>query len=682
MPLGASAPGGDSTCAVGTFAGLEANGVALCVHADAAALRPALSLPSALPGIPCYPSAGPRAHVYYAYPAGRANRLTAERAELRDLIAQTDALYQLSARDTGGTRHVRWLMDSRCHLVITPIAVSGIGNMTAAFSAVAASHSLGRYDHAVILLDWSLSFGVCGYGSLRTDSTAGATNMNNRYQGTAEIGNGRCRNATSVAHELGHTIGAVQPTAPHHSYQAHCYDGLADVMCYDDGTLPAPLTAAQCPADQLSTLDCGHDDYFNTNPARGSYLATHWNVARSALLATANPATWDAVPNPTVRLTNVTSGATYVGSGSFEDQVPTTTVVNGAGGRVTSVSFYRDDTEFLPAATAAPWSGTPVRAMLDTPGWHNIYAVVHLSDGRNRTSPIVRVRLIDPPVLSSPDGSRSVSGVLPLTVRMNAAVTPQVARVDYTVDNQVVATSATAPFDTSVDVAPLGAGTHQFAASLVRSDGTVLATTTSRSVSATTDGSSLSLRTTAVAGSVVLGTMPVSVDVVGLPAARTITSVAFSAADSSGVTDTTAPYTWAWPTCSASFGCSAGSELSVRAEVTFDDGSVAELERSFVLGAVVTAARVRLTAGVHLRAGRSLAVPYAVSGLGPNTIESVQVFTNKGYLGAFYPASSQRSVTVRVPASWRGSDAIWVHVSTNTYNGAAFSKHVPVVWTS
>ncbi len=682
MSAATTAVAGPSSCPDGIFAGTEANGIPLCVHADDGALHPALALPAALPGIPCYPGTGPHVHVYYAYKAGTASKLSAVRAQLRDLVAQTDALYNQSAHDTGGTRHVRWLMSSSCHLVITPMAVSGsTSDIAAAFRAVVASHTLGASDHAVVFLEWGFGGGVCGYGSVRTDGTAGRTNTNNHYQGLAEIANGHCREASSVAHELGHTLGAVQPSAPHRSYSNHCYDGVADVMCYDDGTIPSPMSAGRCPGDQLSTLDCGHDDYFDTSPAAGSYLATHWNVARSVLLASANPRRWDAVPNPTVRITSVRDGATFVGQGDFETQAPTTVVVSAGRGTVKRVEFYLDDTQYLPAATAAPYTGTPVQAMLDKPGWHQLYAVVRLTDGRARTSPIVRVRALPDVRLTSPDGSRTVAGVIPLTVTLPPASAGRINRVEYTVDGTVVATALASPFAASLDTATLAGPAHTFGARLLRADGTALATAADRTVSVASDGSAVALRT-AAAGSTVSGTVPASVSVTGLPAGRRVTSVTFHPDFANQHVDGTAPYTFSWRTCTDSFGCSPGDTLTLNADVLLSDGSSIRLTRDFVRGATSSTVTTRIRSGARLHAGTTITVPFSVTNL-PGSLYAVQVFTRKGFLGEVSATSGQRSVRMHVPSSWRGSDTLWVRLRTTAFNdGRLFSKHVAVTWTS
>ena len=55
-----------------------------------------------------------------------------------------------------------------------------------------------------------------------------------------------------------------------------------DLLCEPDRS-GKPMRAV-CPKKHANRLDCGHDDYFNTNPKPGSYLATKWNIATSEFL--------------------------------------------------------------------------------------------------------------------------------------------------------------------------------------------------------------------------------------------------------------------------------------------------------------------------------------------------------------------------------------------------------------
>ena len=84
-------------------------------------------------------------------------------------------------------------------------------------------------------------------------------------------------------HEIFHNLGAVQRDAPHPSAAWHCTDE-ADVMCYDDDASGPIVMTAVCPPEHEALLDCGDNDYFNTNPPAGNYLATHWNTANSSFL--------------------------------------------------------------------------------------------------------------------------------------------------------------------------------------------------------------------------------------------------------------------------------------------------------------------------------------------------------------------------------------------------------------
>lgn len=91
--------------------------------------------------------------------------------------------------------------------------------------------------------------------------------------------------ATHVTmHEMFHAFGAVQFTAPHSNWIAHCNDG-GDVMCYDQqgqpGAYPGPYDDYRCSYTEEAgyvPLDCKYDTYFDAQTPPGSYLGDNWNT--------------------------------------------------------------------------------------------------------------------------------------------------------------------------------------------------------------------------------------------------------------------------------------------------------------------------------------------------------------------------------------------------------------------
>ena len=117
----------------------------------------------------------------------------------------------------------------------------------------------------------------CGIGSLYGDERLSAYNSNNSG-GSYAVTHDGCWDGDTPMHENGHNMGAVQPGAPKSTGSGlHCYQER-DVMCYspDGGDRNQGGSVFDC-ADHLH-FDCGHDDYFDTAPEAGEYLASHWNI--------------------------------------------------------------------------------------------------------------------------------------------------------------------------------------------------------------------------------------------------------------------------------------------------------------------------------------------------------------------------------------------------------------------
>jgi ribosomal protein L24E len=227
------------------------------------------------------------------FPADHADRYAQVVPSIRQWAAETDAVYQASAAQTGGTRRIRFVTDGACNLVVTrvPLAATADDTFDATIAALAAQ-GFNKSNRKYLV--WMDSTELCGIATYYADSRPSPSdNFNNGRSGVpgsvARIDAGcwglASRGQSVEAHELMHSLGAVMPDAPHGTANGHCSDD-DDRMCYADGS---PLLVLQniCPSDQEGLLDCRHDDYFSTSPPAGNYLATHWNGASNSFLTSA-----------------------------------------------------------------------------------------------------------------------------------------------------------------------------------------------------------------------------------------------------------------------------------------------------------------------------------------------------------------------------------------------------------
>ena len=228
---------------------------------------------------------GPRVQLVYATIAGQPDRYVAYASSLAIWAAAMDNVFSQSAAETGGDRRLRFVHDAGCTPTVARVTLSAAaGNDFNATVNELSAAGYNRDDRKYLV--WADTNVYCGIGEVYSDDRAGQNNYNNVYGMVARVDNGcwGLSGQSVEAHELMHTLGGVQKTAPHGTTFNHCTDDY-DRMCYTDGS--GSTTTVVCPAATHENLfDCNHDDYFSTAPPTGSYLATHWNTASSAWLTT------------------------------------------------------------------------------------------------------------------------------------------------------------------------------------------------------------------------------------------------------------------------------------------------------------------------------------------------------------------------------------------------------------
>jgi hypothetical protein len=260
-------------------------------------------------------TSGPRVQVLYAYVGGRPNRASEVRRRLgRDWAPRMQAM--ITAASKGKDLAIRFAFNPGCAGLSMPVVrvASAKGEPEEQFARlIAALQDLGytRTDrkYQVIFDSWTLN-GVCGLGELaptmdqphpanvhdggptlagHTDAASAAglpdvlpmPRYSVVFRATGgprgydcwEAGQSR---AEVQLHELFHTLGAVQLSAPHSDGGGHCSD-TPSVMCPGG----RKLAVRACATQRVQVVDCGFDDYWDPEPPSGSYLETADNIATS-----------------------------------------------------------------------------------------------------------------------------------------------------------------------------------------------------------------------------------------------------------------------------------------------------------------------------------------------------------------------------------------------------------------
>ena len=241
---------------------------------------------------------GPRIQLIYARAADVSSRYSSVLPLLEQYAADADDIVNVSAGRVGDGRRIRYVTDEGCVPQVMNVALSNTGddtfsNMISELVGKGLNSAERKY---IVFMDAAV--GVCGLGQVYLNDRGDSLNPNNVGRAMyARVDTSCWQHA--LAHEMLHTMGAVQSSAPNSSGAGHCTDEV-DVMCYKDRS----TTVVRQVCDRAGQVDCNNDDYFHPNPSPSSYLDSKWNVARSRYLA----GTDAPPPQPTTMVTVPASG--------------------------------------------------------------------------------------------------------------------------------------------------------------------------------------------------------------------------------------------------------------------------------------------------------------------------------------------------------------------------------------
>ncbi len=288
------------------------------------------SVADATAGIQCYGDgvSGNRVQAIYAHASDVADRYATVAPSISQWAGQVDTVFNASAGETGGVRHVRYVTDSACNLSVLDVQLTAGGDDSIA-NTINDLRNAGYNRPDRKYLVWVDANVYCGIAQVYGDDSAPQSNVSNGASSVAgefaRVDNGcwGLSGQSIEAHELMHTLGGVQKSAPHSTQYNHCWDRY-DRMCYDDGS-GSTMQIVCTDSSHENRFDCNHDDYFYAGtPPSVNYLSNHWNTANSSFLASAAGTTSTTTP-PTTTPPTTTPPTTTPPTTTTTTRPPTTT---------------------------------------------------------------------------------------------------------------------------------------------------------------------------------------------------------------------------------------------------------------------------------------------------------------------------------------------------------------------
>ncbi|WP_306206633.1 RICIN domain-containing protein [Actinoplanes sp. RD1] len=222
---------------------------------------------------------GKRVQTLYLHEYGTPSRFTDYLGSIRTWTAGVDQIFDASAAETGGSRHLRYVTTPSCQVDVAEVQLPA-GSLASFPATIAALQTLGynRTDRKYLMFADANVY--CGIASYVPDNRRGSGNRNNGGPSYGRVDAG-CWSSAIAATETTRMLGAVLQGSPNATGAGRCTDDH-DLLCGPDRS--GKKIRSVCPPGHELLLDCGHDDYFSTDPEPESWLDKNWNVALSEFL--------------------------------------------------------------------------------------------------------------------------------------------------------------------------------------------------------------------------------------------------------------------------------------------------------------------------------------------------------------------------------------------------------------